>query len=112
MEELTAEVIEIEDKTELIDNIMTMYGQEILQLVYSYVNNKEIAEELTQDIFVKCYNSLHTFKGKSTIRTWLWRIAINHSKDYLKSWYNKNVINVKNENVFDFTSVALIYFHY
>ncbi|MGO5010526.1 sigma-70 family RNA polymerase sigma factor [Niallia sp. Sow4_A1] len=101
MEELTAEVIEIEDKTELIDNIMTMYGQEILQLVYSYVNNKEIAEELTQDIFVKCYNSLHTFKGKSTIRTWLWRIAINHSKDYLKSWYNKNVINVKNENVFD-----------
>lgn len=101
MEELTAEIFETKDKTELIDEIMTTYGQEILQLVYSYVNNKELAEDLTQDIFVKCYNSLHTFKGKSKFRTWLWQIAINHSKDYLKSWYNKTVINVENENVFE-----------
>ncbi|WP_275897016.1 sigma factor, partial [Klebsiella pneumoniae] len=42
--------------------------------------------------FVKCYKSLHTYKGNSNLKTWLWRIAINHCKDYLKSWYNKKVI--------------------
>ncbi|MFD3449674.1 sigma-70 family RNA polymerase sigma factor [Microbacteriaceae bacterium 4G12] len=100
MEELTAEVFEIEDKEALIDEIMNKYGQEILQLVYSYVNNKEVAEDLTQDIFVKCYKSLHTYKGKSKLRTWLWRIAINHCKDYIKSWYNKTVIVTENESTY------------
>ncbi|MBG9838877.1 RNA polymerase factor sigma C [Bacillus anthracis] len=92
MDELTVEAFEIEDKENLIDEIMNKYGQEVLQLVYSYVNNKEVAEDLTQDIFVKCYKSLHTYKGNSNLKTWLWRIAINHCKDHLKSWYNKKVI--------------------
>lgn len=92
VDELTVEAFEIEDKELLIDEIMNKYGQEVLQLVYSYVNNKEVAEDLTQDIFVKCYKSLHTYKGNSNLKTWLWRIAINHCKDYLKSWYNKKII--------------------
>lgn len=100
MDELTAEFFEVEDKETLIDEIMNQYGQEILQLVYSYVNNKEVAEDLTQDIFVKCYKSLHTYKGKSKLRTWLWRIAINHCKDYTKSWYNKKVIVTENESTY------------
>lgn len=100
VDELTAEAFEIEDKEDLIDEIMNKYGQEILQLVYSYVNNKEVAEDLTQDIFVKCYKSLHTYKGKSNVKTWLWRIAINHCKDYIKSWYNKKVIVTEDESTY------------
>lgn len=100
MDELTADVLEIEDKEELIGEMMNKYGQEVLQLVYSYVNNKEVAEDLTQDIFVKCYKSLHTYKGKSKLRTWLWRIAINHCKDYIKSWYNNKVIITENESTY------------
>ncbi|MCM3693628.1 sigma-70 family RNA polymerase sigma factor [Neobacillus niacini] len=92
MEELIIDGFLSEDKELLMDEIMNQYGQEILQLTYSYVNNKAIAEDLTQDIFVKCYKSLHTYSGKSKLRTWLWRIAINHCKDFHRSWYNKNVI--------------------
>ncbi|MFB6465510.1 sigma-70 family RNA polymerase sigma factor [Cytobacillus sp. Hz8] len=92
MDEIAIEVIGIEDKEKWIDELMTQFGQEILQLVFSYVKNREIAEDLTQDIFVKCYKSLDTYKGQSKIRTWLWRIAINHCKDYLKSWYNRKVM--------------------
>ena len=92
MEEVIVEALETEDRKVLMDEIMTRHGQDILRLVFSYVNNKELAEDLTQDIFVKCYKFLHTYKGKSSLRTWLWRIAINHCKDFLKSWYNKNVI--------------------
>ncbi len=97
MEEFFTEVIETDDKDLLIDEIMHRHGQEILQLVYSYVKNRSIAEDLTQDIFVKCYKSLHTYSGKARIRTWLWRIAINHCKDYLKSWYARNVILTEKE---------------
>ncbi|OAS89440.1 MULTISPECIES: sigma-70 family RNA polymerase sigma factor [Metabacillus] len=97
MEDVIVELIETEDKEMMINEIMNKYGQEILQLVYSYVNNKALAEDLTQDIFVKCYKALHTYNKKSTIKTWLWRIAINHCKDYLKSWYNRNVYIGEND---------------
>jgi RNA polymerase sigma-70 factor (ECF subfamily) len=92
VEKILTATLETEDKEVLLDELMKLYGQEVLQLVYSYVKDKTIAEDLTQDIFVKCYRSLDTFKGKSKLKTWLWRIAINQCKDFLKSWYNKNVV--------------------
>ncbi|MGM9926449.1 MAG: sigma-70 family RNA polymerase sigma factor [Bacillus sp. (in: firmicutes)] len=98
MDELTIEWLEAEEAEDVMNEIMKRYGQDILQLVYSYVNDKTIAEDLTQDIFVKCYKSLHMYTGKSSFKTWLWRIAINHCKDFLKSWYNKNVMIAEEES--------------
>jgi RNA polymerase sigma-70 factor, ECF subfamily len=92
VEEILTAAFETEDKEVLLDKLMKMYGQEVLQLVYSYVKDKTLAEDLTQDIFVKCYKAFDTFNGKSKLRTWLWRVAINHCKDFLRSWYNKNVV--------------------
>lgn len=81
----------------LFDQIMTDYGQDILQLTYSYVRNHAIAEDLTQEIFVKCYQSLPSFERRANVKTWLWRIAINHCKDYLKSWHHRNVMIAETE---------------
>ncbi|MCJ1908552.1 sigma-70 family RNA polymerase sigma factor [Planococcus ruber] len=92
MDEITFDQISTASSEEIINEAMKEYGKEILQLVYSYVKNRAAAEDLTQEIFIKCYKSLHTYKQKSTFRTWLWRIAINHSKDYLKSWHYKNIV--------------------
>lgn len=69
----------------IIDELMQQYGEEILKLVMQYVHNHSVAEDLTQEIFVKCYKALPSFQYGSSLKTWLWRIAINHSKDYLKS---------------------------
>lgn len=92
MNELTLEAFQTGSKDEWIDEIMNAYGQQILQLVFSYVKNKDTAEDLTQEIFVKCYKALDTYNGKAKVKTWLWRIAINHCKDFLKSWYTKHVV--------------------
>ncbi|KZE68959.1 RNA polymerase factor sigma C [Fictibacillus phosphorivorans] len=97
MEEISAGVLHTENKEHVLSEAMNEHGQDLLQLVYSYVNNKTVAEDLTQDIFVKCYNSLHTYNGKAKFKTWLWRIAINHCKDYLKSWYNNKVVITEEE---------------
>ena len=98
MEDLIIEAFETNDSERIIDEAMGKYGQEILQLVYSYVKNAAAAEDLTQEIFIKCYKSLHTYKRNSTFRTWLWRIAINHCKDHLKSWYHKNVVIIEDNS--------------
>ncbi|MBA9025778.1 sigma-70 family RNA polymerase sigma factor [Peribacillus huizhouensis] len=91
MKELVAEVLRSGEEDAILDEIMMTYGQDILQLVYSYVKNLPLAEDLTQEIFVKCYQALPRYRGEAKIRTWLWRIAINHCKDYLKSWYYRQV---------------------
>lgn len=91
VEDFLAEAFEMGDESALFDEIMQVYGQDILQLVFSYVKNKTVAEDLTQEIFVKCYQALPSYKKQAKVRTWLWRIASNHCKDYLKSWYFRSV---------------------
>lgn len=44
-------------------------------------------EEITQDVFLTAFQKLEGFKGDSSLKTWLYSIAINKSKDYLKSWH-------------------------
>lgn len=57
-------------------------------LVYTvalhYLQNIEDAEEITQDVFIQMYQSLDTFKNNASIKTWLYRIAINKSLDFIK----------------------------
>ncbi|CAH0277984.1 sigma-70 family RNA polymerase sigma factor [Peribacillus simplex] len=88
---------QMKDNESLLDEIMSLYGQDILQLVYSYVKDAVVAEDLTQEIFIKCYKALPTYNQQSNIRTWLWRIAINHCKDYRKSWYFRKVSTAEEE---------------
>ncbi|PLR96945.1 sigma-70 family RNA polymerase sigma factor [Bacillus sp. T33-2] len=74
-----------------ISELMERYGTSILHLAYSFVRNRQTAEDLSQEIFIKCYEKLGTFKGDSAIQTWLYRVAVNHCKDYVKSWHYRKV---------------------
>ncbi len=79
------------EQTEFLEYIMNHYGDEVFRLTYSYVRNRATAEDLTQEVFVKCYMNYSKFEGKSKVRTWIYRIAINHCKDYLKSWSSRTL---------------------
>ncbi|USK74319.1 sigma-70 family RNA polymerase sigma factor [Peribacillus frigoritolerans] len=97
MEEFVLKWSQMKDDESLLDEMMALYGQDILQLVYSYVKDAVVAEDLTQEIFIKCYKALPTYNQQSNIRTWLWKIAINHCKDYRKSWYFRKVSTAEEE---------------
>ncbi|MGL2966127.1 RNA polymerase sigma factor [Flavobacterium sp. XGLA_31] len=56
----------------------------VFNVALNYVQNTEDAEEITQDVFVKVYHSLETFNQKSSHKTWIYRIAINQSLDFIK----------------------------
>lgn len=92
MEESITQDIIINDREKVLDHLMDKYGNSILHLAYSYVGNREIAEDLTQEIFVKCYQKMDQYQKRSSLKSWLWRIAINHCKDYLKSWHYKHIV--------------------
>ncbi|HEY4552969.1 MAG TPA: sigma-70 family RNA polymerase sigma factor [Bacillaceae bacterium] len=88
MEELNPQM---RDHDERIESIMNDYGEEIKRLVYTYVKSHSAAEDITQEVFLTVYLKLDTFTGKSSLKTWVYSIAINKSKDYLRSWHVKKV---------------------
>jgi len=53
-------------------------------MALSFTRNREAADDLAQEIFLKAYLALPRFHGKSEFGTWLYRISINHIKDYLR----------------------------
>lgn len=84
--------METYEKIQILDEIMINYGTSILKLSYSYVKNYQIAEDITQEVFLTCFLKLDEFERRSSLKTWLYRITINKCKDYLKSWGYKFTI--------------------
>jgi RNA polymerase sigma-70 factor, ECF subfamily len=68
-----------------LNSLMKEYGQSVLWLAYSYVKDKNLAEEITQDVFISCYEKMVTFREESSIKTWIYRITTNRCKDVMKS---------------------------
>jgi len=77
----------------VLEQMMRQYGEKILQLVYLIVKDRSMAEDITQEVFLKAFRSLHTFRAESNMKTWLYRIAINESKKYLRSWSFRRIFS-------------------
>jgi len=57
----------------------------IVNTCYGFVQNKQDAEDVAQNVFIQAYKSIHKFRGDSQLSTWLYRIAVNQSLNYVKS---------------------------
>jgi len=57
--------------------LLERYSKQVFSLIVKIVGNREDAEELTQDVFVKAYGSLPQFRRESSFPTWIYRIAYN-----------------------------------
>lgn len=68
------------------------HGDELLRLAYTYVKNKQVAEDVVQDVLIKAFEKQDLFREEAKYRTYLYRMTINRSYDYLRSWHYKNTI--------------------
>lgn len=81
-------------REEQLEFLMDTYGDMITKLSFSYLKDWGKAEDVTQEVFITCYNKFSTFRGESTVKNWLYKIAINKCKDILRSWQFKKVITL------------------
>lgn len=64
--------------------LVEAFSKDIFNVCINIVHNTEDAEDLAQEAFIKAFNSIHSFREGSHIKTWLYRIAINLCYDHLK----------------------------
>jgi RNA polymerase sigma-70 factor (ECF subfamily) len=72
--------LEQEELTKWFDE----YGESILTYILLIVRDYQSAEDLTQETFIKAYKNQQKFEQKSTVKTWLFSIAFNVTKDYFR----------------------------
>lgn len=85
------------------EQLVKKYQTNVFRTVIGMLHNKEDAEEITQDVFIKVYNSLSSFSGKSAFSTWLYRITINTSISHLRKKKRRGLW-VELTNFFQFQS--------
>ncbi|MCK7489699.1 MAG: sigma-70 family RNA polymerase sigma factor [Anaerotruncus sp.] len=66
------------------EELVTKYQSKVYSMALSFTRNREAADDLAQEVFLKAYLALPRFHGKSEFGTWLYRISINHVRDYLR----------------------------
>jgi RNA polymerase sigma factor (sigma-70 family) len=76
------------------DDLVRRFQQRIYGTIYQMTSNHEDANDLAQETFIKAYQAIHSFKGDSSFFTWLYRIAVNKTLNFLKSRKNKTQLSL------------------
>ena len=68
-----------------IEEMIDAYGDELLRLCTLYLGDRQLAEDAFQTAVIKAWRHLNTFRGESSLKTWLFRIGVNVCRDTLRS---------------------------
>ncbi|OGS21954.1 MAG: hypothetical protein A3J83_00845 [Elusimicrobia bacterium RIFOXYA2_FULL_40_6] len=73
------------------EQLVTKYKSNIFKTIYSVIGNQQEADDIAQEVFIKVYFNLGSFKFRSALSTWLYRIAYNETIDYARKHKNRFV---------------------
>lgn len=94
LEKKKSDYIEVNfsNKEDTIEWLMNEYGKSVVRLAFTFVKKEQIAEDIAQEVFIRCYQNLETFRNESSYKTWIYRITVNLCKDRLRSWSFRNIV--------------------
>lgn len=76
------------------DELVRRYQERVYATIYHMTANHEDANDLAQDTFIKGYSALKSFKGDSSFYTWVYRIAVNKTINFLKQRKNRSHLSL------------------
>lgn len=65
-------------------NLVDEYQVKVLNVSYRFVNNREDTEDIAQEVFIEVHRSIEGFRGDSKLSTWIYRITVSKSLDFLR----------------------------
>jgi RNA polymerase sigma-70 factor (ECF subfamily) len=97
MEEKELVQLSREGREEAFAELVKKYRIKVFNLAFSLTRDRDVADDLAQEAFIKAYYALPRFQSRSGFGTWLYRIAINHVRDYLRK--KSRMIQISIENI-------------
>ncbi len=76
------------------DLLIRRYQERIYATLYNMTSNHEDANDMTQETFIKAYKALKSFKGDSSFFTWIYRIGVNKTINFLKQRKNRSAMSL------------------
>ena len=71
-------------EAEAMEALYDRFNRPLFSLIYRYTSNREVAEDLLQDVFIKIFTKLHGLRNTETFVGWMYRIAVNTCFGYLR----------------------------
>jgi RNA polymerase sigma-70 factor (ECF subfamily) len=90
------------------DQLILKYRERVFGIVYNMTSNREDASDLTQDAFIKAFQSIQRFGGQSSFFTWLYRIAINSTLSHLRKARLRSFFSLERVNADEPVSKEII----
>src|SRR5262245_5276509 len=95
-------------ETAAFDTLVKERSGEIYGLLYRLTENAEEARDLTQETFLRAFQSIHQFRGDADIRTWIYRIAINQARNRWRWWRRRRRDSTVSLDGYDGRGLSLI----
>lgn len=86
---------------EAFEAVYNEHAKAVFYFVLRLVGDAAQAEDATHDVFVKAFKNMPEFRGEAKVRTWLYRIAINHCHNLAQTWYKRHIFSNANEALWD-----------
>lgn len=87
--------------TDEASRIYEAHSRYIYYLALRILGDESLAEDATHEVFIKVFRHLGGFRAESNLRTWLYRITINHCQNQLRRWQNRNVLSNSDDPLWD-----------
>jgi len=88
-------------ESEEFGQIYEEHSQAIYYLALRLLGDPARAEDAAHDVFLKAYRKISSFRGEAGIRTWLYRITINHCQNLNQSWHQRHIFSNADEAVWE-----------
>ncbi len=87
--------------SEEFSSLYTEHSRSIYYLTLRFLSDPQKAEDATHDVFLKAFRKLDQFRGEASLRTWLYRIAINHCQNLRQGWHDRHVFSNADDAVWE-----------
>lgn len=92
-EELVERLIHHDEKA--FEVLITRYGGIVYTILYGYTTDKNTVDDIFQDIMIKIYQNIHSFRGESKLSVWIYQIALNTVRNVIKQKSGKTMIEIE-----------------
>lgn len=84
-------MVETDDHKQLLNELMTAYGKDVWNYAFSITRKWDMADDITQEVFIKVFRNMNAFRRDASVKTWLLTITRNAAIDFKRSAFLRKV---------------------